>query len=60
MAQEDLEAIRAVYAEWGRGNWRPRFDVYDAEMEWGWSDEFPGLAGIFTTPPNATSDSTSG
>ena len=46
----DLEAIRGVYAEWGRGNWRPKFDVYDDEMEWGWSDEFPGLAGVYHDP----------
>jgi ketosteroid isomerase-like protein len=50
VAQEDLEAIRAVYAEWGRGNWRPKFDIYDEEMEWGWSDEFPGLAGVYHDP----------
>jgi uncharacterized protein len=31
----------------GRGNWRPRFDVYHPQMEWGWSDEFPGLAGVY-------------
>jgi uncharacterized protein len=39
-----------VYAEWGRRNWRPRFDVYADEMEWGWSDEFPGLAGVHHDP----------
>jgi ketosteroid isomerase-like protein len=42
-----LEDIRRVYDEWGRGNWRPAFDVYDEHMEWGWSDEFPGLDGVF-------------
>ena len=31
----------------GRGNWRPNFELYDTHMEWGWSDEFPGLAGVF-------------
>ena len=55
-----MEAIRAVYAEWGRGNWRPRFDVYDAEMEWGWSDDFSGWPASITTPPTGTSGSTSG
>jgi ketosteroid isomerase-like protein len=24
-----------------------RFDVYHPQMEWGWSDEFPGLAGVY-------------
>lgn len=39
-----------MYAEWGRGNWRPRPDLYADDMEWGWSDEFPGLAGVFHDP----------
>jgi hypothetical protein len=43
----NVELIRPIYEEWGRGNWRPRFDVYHPNMEWGWSDEFPGLAGVF-------------
>jgi ketosteroid isomerase-like protein len=53
MAQENVanvEALRPVYEEWGRGNWQPRFDVYDPEMEWGWSEEFPGLAGVSADP----------
>ena len=37
----NVEALRPIYEEWGRGNWRPRFDIYADEMEWGWSDEFP-------------------
>jgi ketosteroid isomerase-like protein len=45
-----LDAIQRVYQEWGRGNWRPKFDIYDDEMEWGWSDEFPGLAGVYRDP----------
>lgn len=43
----NAEVIRPIYQEWGRGNWRTRFEVYDPRMEWGWSDEFPGLAGVF-------------
>jgi ketosteroid isomerase-like protein len=50
MPQKDVDAIRHVYAEWGRGNWRPTFDVYGSEMEWGWSDEFPGLGGVYRDP----------
>jgi ketosteroid isomerase-like protein len=45
-----LEAIQRVYEEWGRGNWRPRFDIYADDMEWGWSEEFPGLAGVYRDP----------
>jgi hypothetical protein len=39
-----------IYIEWERGNWRPKFDVYDPEMEWGWSSEFPGLEGVYHDP----------
>ena len=45
-----LDAIQHVYDEWSRGNWRPKFEVYDDGMEWGWSDEFPGLGGVFYDP----------
>jgi ketosteroid isomerase-like protein len=44
MSNADL--VRPIYEQWGRGNWTPGFDVYDPEMEWGWSNEFPGLAGV--------------
>jgi uncharacterized protein len=43
----NADLIRPIYDDWGRGNWRPSFEVYDREMEWGWSDEFPGLDGVF-------------
>src|SRR5919109_1604047 len=47
MAPGNADLIRPIYEEWCRGNWRPRFDVYHSHMEWGWSDEFPGLAGVY-------------
>jgi uncharacterized protein len=50
MTEEELEAVRRVYDEWSRGNWAPRFDFYDDAMEWGWSDEFPGLGGVYHDP----------
>ena len=43
----NVDLIRPIYDEWGRGNWRPRFEIYDPHMEWGWSDDFPGLAGVY-------------
>jgi uncharacterized protein len=46
----NVEALRPVYEEWGRGNWAPRFEVYGDDMAWGWSDEFPGLAGVYRDP----------
>jgi hypothetical protein len=50
MSQENVEALRPVYEEWGRGNFRPQFAVYAPEMEWGWSEEFPGLHGVYRDP----------
>jgi uncharacterized protein len=47
MAPGNADLIRPIYDEWGRGNWRPRFEVYHPHMEWGWSEEFPGLAGVY-------------
>ena len=47
MTPPKAELLRPIYEEWSRGNWRPRFDVYDEHMEWGWSSEFPGLAGVY-------------
>lgn len=45
MASGNVDLIRPIYEEWGRGNWRQHFDVYHPRMEWGWSDEFPGYHG---------------
>ena len=50
MSQRNVDALRPIYREWGRGNWRPRFDVYGPDMEWGWSEEFPGLEGVARDP----------
>ena len=50
MGNADL--IRPIYEEWSQGNWRPYFEVYGDDMEWGWSEEFPGLAGVYRDPSN--------
>ena len=50
MAEDPVEAIRRVYDEWGKGNWRQKWEIYSDDMEWGWSDEFPGLAGVYHDP----------
>ena len=50
MADDPVEQIRRVYDEWGRGNFRPKWEIYADDMEWGWSDEFPGLAGVYHDP----------
>jgi ketosteroid isomerase-like protein len=55
MSAENIERLRVVYDEWGRGNWQPRFDFYAPDMEWGWSDEFPGLAAVSRDPEDVRS-----
>ena len=50
MSHENVEAVRRVYDEWGRGNFNPKFDLYSPDLEWGWSSEFPGLAGVYHDP----------
>jgi uncharacterized protein len=47
MSPQKADLLRPIYEEWGRGNWKPFFDIYDPEMEWGWSSEFLGLGGVF-------------
>jgi ketosteroid isomerase-like protein len=46
----NVEALRPIYEEWAQGNWAPRFEIYADDMEWGWSDEFLGLAGVSRDP----------
>jgi len=50
VADDPLAAIRRVYEDWGQGKWRRRWEIYADDMEWGWSDEFPGLAGVYHDP----------
>jgi uncharacterized protein len=46
MSNPNVELLRPIYAEWSRGNWAPRFAVYAADYEWGWSDEFLDFGGV--------------
>ena len=46
--------LEDVYAHWREGDWTLRFEFYADDLEWGWSDEFPDVAGVFhdTRTPN--------
>jgi ketosteroid isomerase-like protein len=50
VGRANIEALKPVYAEWAKGNFSPKFDVYSPEMEWGWSEEFPGLEAVSPDP----------
>ena len=50
MSQENVEALRPVYEQWRLGNFRPNPEVYGPDMEWGWSEEFPDIHGVFRDP----------
>jgi uncharacterized protein len=43
---DNADALKPVYEEWGQGNFRPRFEVYARDMEWGYSEEFLEIAGV--------------
>ncbi len=44
--ENNVEVLKPVYEQWSQGNFRPVTDAYGADLEWGWSEEFPGLAGV--------------
>jgi ketosteroid isomerase-like protein len=50
MSEENVENLRAVYTEWSKGNFRRVTDIYGPDMEWGWSEEFPDIHGVFRDP----------
>jgi ketosteroid isomerase-like protein len=54
MASRNVEALGEIYEYWGRGEWDYLPLAYAENFEWGWSEEFPGLAGVYrdTETPN--------
>jgi ketosteroid isomerase-like protein len=42
VSQENVNALRVVYAEWERGNLRAGRDLLDEQVESVWPTEFPG------------------
>jgi ketosteroid isomerase-like protein len=46
MSEAEIEVLKPVYAEWSHGNFRPVTDAYGDDLEWGWSEEFPDIAGM--------------
>ena len=44
--ENNVQVLKPVYEQWAQGNFRPVTDAYDADLEWGWSEEFPDIAGV--------------
>ena len=44
--EANIEVLRPVYEQWSQGNFRPVTGAYGADLEWGWSEEFPDIAGV--------------
>jgi uncharacterized protein len=47
MASAHVEALREIYEDWARGEWGQAYALYSDEFEWGWSPEFPDIAGVY-------------
>jgi ketosteroid isomerase-like protein len=50
MPRSNVDVLREIYDHWGRGDWHYRPTVYAQDFEWGWSEEFPGIAGVYHDP----------
>jgi uncharacterized protein len=46
VSEANVEVLKPVYEQWSQGNFRPVTDSYGADLEWGWSEEFPDIAGV--------------
>ena len=44
--EANIEVLRPVYEQFAEGNFRPVTDAYGPDLEWGWSEEFPDIAGV--------------
>jgi uncharacterized protein len=45
--RSNVEALQEIYARWGEGEYDFVPDMYADDFEWGWSPDFPGLAGVY-------------
>jgi ketosteroid isomerase-like protein len=41
MLEENVDAVRAIYEQWGRGNFRTGVELYDPDVTLVWRPEFP-------------------
>jgi uncharacterized protein len=52
--RSNVEALKEIYARWSEGEYDFVPEIYADDFEWGWSADFPGLAGVYrdTETPN--------
>lgn len=50
MGRSNVDALREIYEHWGRGDWAYRPTIYADDFEWGWSQDFPDIAGVYHDP----------
>ena len=41
------DPLREIYEHWAFGDWDYKPTFYADDFEWGWSAEFPGIAGVY-------------
>jgi len=54
MPSPNVQALAPIYDHWGRGDWAYLPPIYADDFEWGYSEEFPGISGVWrdTRTPN--------
>ena len=54
MSHSNVEALREIYDHWERGEWEYQPSIYAEGFAWGWSRDFPDIAGVYpdTRTPN--------
>jgi ketosteroid isomerase-like protein len=45
-----VDALQEIYEHWERGDWQYRPAIYAEDFEWGWSEDFPDIAGVYYDP----------
>src|SRR5215218_1635336 len=50
MSQEDVEIVRRIYGEWGRGNFREGAELYDPHVLFVVRPEFGLASGVYCGP----------
>jgi uncharacterized protein len=50
MPTSNVEALKEIYDHWGAGDYDFVPTIYADDFEWGWSADFPDIAGVYRDP----------